>query len=274
MEQLSSIPSLVPEKKFDGVSILVLGFLGLLSGIATSYFVEVAHVDFQKAGDLAFYIPGFIFGFTLSIFFVFFGSFSLKRFTQGVLFIGVSMGAWYMAVVSYLSSLSSEFSLVFAGFVGGGILLVGIHLLFERLRTKYIIIGGLIAGVLGYSMLLSSFFEKYQLSSLFIIWQTGVACVIGWFLKKEQVANKQRDVESITKDRASNKKVTAAVVAVITFLVLFQFILPLIIYYTLGTFIQNSTFFQTGYTPLLLYGLLIFLISFLLALLVYKKIKK
>lgn len=166
---------------------LTLGCLGLVSGLASFYLVEVTSSD-----QLIFYVPGLIFSLCIVGYMLIVLESTHIHWWRIILWIGISTLAYYMAVQT---AIAMTVSMVFkntegipfftAGMVGGAVMLFGFFFL-QRLTIVqfflFTILGGLLglAWFLGDQHLQESSSIASPLFSLYILWQGGMATALGY----------------------------------------------------------------------------------------------
>lgn len=177
----------------------LLGFLGIFSGILSAYFfdAEIANNTILNPTTLA---PGFIFGLVLGLYFFFKEKISLVRLLKLIAFIFISTTAFLVALSIYLDlpfspilnmfyipfiTDGSLFLIIFSGFIGGTILVFGVHLLLFKLSFKNFLVLIFLAGLLSLSLVISGGVSgDFDMVNLFIIWQAGLAFALGFVLDK------------------------------------------------------------------------------------------
>ncbi len=156
---------------------------GTISGFLSSFFFISSLNEHQKFAQIFGYGPGIVFGVTISLLL-----FLLlrKNILFHILYVGISIGAYYAALSSYFYfsspysflgwSENTDRGLALAGLVGSLILAVGLRLLYP-IRFKYIPI------IIGLGTILGLPMEQLGIF-YFPLWQAVVATAIGYTISK------------------------------------------------------------------------------------------
>lgn len=183
-------------------SLRLVGFAvtGLIAGSLSCF---VPRLQFGQSNDRAFQVLGAVLGVLLPLYLWLFEK--RRSLWRGILFLLASTGAFYAAMTLALASSNSlrflrisfmgtnggdNQIMITGGFIGGAILYFAFALLYCRgIRARTFFLGWPLAALFGSCVALLSYDigsialgSNNAMYSLFVVWQSGMACVLGWVM--------------------------------------------------------------------------------------------
>lgn len=160
-----------------------LFIFGLISGILSVWLMALFAPVSRGSQWSLFFVPGIVFGLTISIYFKFFrnsGELTVNKICFWILSSAIAYNSavglvlFYVMVTKSLSD-SMTLPLFLAGMVGGGLMLVGYHYFLFPLEVRELLVLTVFAGILGVLFREST----SMFINLYVVWQSGMALALG-----------------------------------------------------------------------------------------------
>ena len=167
--------------------ILQFAVAGLVSGVLSSWLPGYLPDDGQ-------FTPGIVFGLITGGVLIFFNkniTFVISRFIGWVFVSAVSYYAAFNIALSTLEKIGDLGAFLIAGGLGSALLATGLYFIFCRFSVpvyvSFTLLGALL-GMLGHADLITTNgeFHAFLFPILFIVWQAGIAGMIGYIVDGEK----------------------------------------------------------------------------------------